>query len=216
MGKKYPMYKKLNMGDGRFKKGIIPHNKKWFGECVIKGCERKDLKAYGLCHKHYKRLLWRRKRGQDISLDGLGTRLPVSEEHGRKISIGRAGIPNSFKGKTYKDIYGDRAEEIANKKRGENSGTWQGGKSFEVYPQEFNKKLKEKIRVRDGFKCVECGVPEKELFRFLDIHHIDENKRNNSDHNLVSLCHSCHRKIHNTKQDWINYFRNLIKENINA
>lgn len=201
---------------GQFVKGIEAHNKKWFGKCVISDCPREDLKGYVLCKKHYGRLRWRRKRGQDISLEGLGKRLPRTAEHIFNNTVCRVGKTNSLNGKRYADIYGNRADEIANKRRGENSGTWQGGKSFEVYPQAFNKKLKEKIRVRDGFKCVECGVPEKELFRFLDIHHIDENKRNNSDHNLVSLCHSCHRKIHNTKQDWINYFRNLIKENINA
>lgn len=201
---------------GQFVKGIEAHNKKWFGKCIISDCLREDLKAFGLCQKHHKRLLWRRKRGQDISIDALGKRLPRTAEHIFNNTVCRVGKTNSLKGKKYTDIYGKRAEEIAKKKRGENSGTWQGGKSFEVYPQSFNKELKSKIRTRDNFKCVECNAPEKELFRNLDIHHIDENKQNNSEDNLISLCHSCHRKIHNTKQDWINYFRNLIKENTNA
>jgi hypothetical protein len=49
------------------------------------------------------------------------------------------------------------------------------------------------IKVRDTFKCMICGV--KPLER-LSIHHIDEDKKNNSPRNLICLCSSCHEKIY--------------------
>lgn len=44
---------------------------------------------------------------------------------------------------------------------------WQGGKSFEPYTTEFNRQLKDLIRLRDGYRCQLCGVPEAECFEKL-------------------------------------------------
>lgn len=73
---------------------------------------------------------------------------------------------------------------------------WQGGKSFQPYGVEFNNQLKEQIRERDGYCCQACGIPEKTLGRRLDAHHIDFDKHNNSLKNLISMCRSCHVKLH--------------------
>lgn len=35
--------------------------------------------------------------------------------------------------------------------------------------------------------------------KYLDIHHIDKNRRNNSVKNLIILCRSCHRRVHTNK-----------------
>lgn len=42
-------------------------------------------------------------------------------------------------------------------------------------------------------KCICCGEMKKRII----IHHIDEDRTNNDIFNLVPLCHSCHRLIHN-------------------
>jgi hypothetical protein len=68
------------------------------------------------------------------------------------------------------------------------------GKNIKGYTQNFNKQLKERVRVRDNFICQLCGVPELEFNRKLDIHHKDNNKENCSIDNLVTLCRSCHMK----------------------
>lgn len=81
----------------------------------------------------------------------------------------------------------------------ENSPRWNGGKSFEPYGPEFNRTLKEKIRKRDGYICQICGTRQSDLNRKLAIHHIDKNKQNNFFRNLISLCDSCHIKLHNGK-----------------
>jgi len=64
-----------------------------------------------------------------------------------------------------------------------------------TYPPEFNECLREQIRERDGRKCMKCLKPESELRRKCDVHHIDENKNNNDESNLISYCQRCHQKI---------------------
>ncbi len=41
--------------------------------------------------------------------------------------------------------------------------------------------------------CELCGLVEPEI---LEVHHIDRNRRNNRDDNLLLICPNCHRKIH--------------------
>ena len=67
---------------------------------------------------------------------------------------------------------------------------WEGGIAKEDRPIEWCEALKKKIRVRDGFICIKCGR------KGLDIHHIDKDKNNNKEENLITLCHKCHMKFH--------------------
>jgi hypothetical protein len=78
--------------------------------------------------------------------------------------------------------------------RGENSGQWRGGVSDDPYPPEFSKPLREKIRQRDHNICRICHESaEGDLGR---VHHIDANKYNNDEINLILLCKICHGKVH--------------------
>ena len=52
---------------------------------------------------------------------------------------------------------------------------------------EFSKDLKRRIKRRDNFTCQVCGITEARYRRKLDIHHIDYNKGNNSETNLITL-----------------------------
>ena len=45
-------------------------------------------------------------------------------------------------------------------------------------------------------KCQACGFPDVDC---LIVHHIDHNKLNNSDDNLMVLCANCHIKYHKNK-----------------
>jgi len=93
---------------------------------------------------------------------------------------------------------------------GELNHAWLGGLSFEIYPQEFNKYLKEDIRGRDSHICQLCGkTQEQELLeynRILSIHHIDYNKKNNSEKNLITLCSKCHMKTNSYRKYYKQYF----------
>jgi predicted nucleic acid-binding Zn ribbon protein len=70
---------------------------------------------------------------------------------------------------------------------------WLGGKSFGKYCEKFNFGFKERVRIFFKRKCFECGCYEvKERHH---IHHIHFNPSaccDNSEHEFVPLCRSCH------------------------
>lgn len=92
----------------------------------------------------------------------------------------------------------------------EKSPAWQGGKSFEEYTVKFTKELKEKIRNRDNYKCRICNSSQIQNSR-LDVHHIDYNKQNCNEDNLITLCKKHHMKTNFNRIYWTNYFRRLLK-----
>ena len=97
---------------------------------------------------------------------------------------------------------------------GKNNSSWKGGISFEPYGREFNNRLKEQIRKRDNYRCQECFRHQDELYDKngkkykLMVHHIDYNKKNNDENNLISLCRGCHSQTNFGRDDWINYYKN--------
>lgn len=71
------------------------------------------------------------------------------------------------------------------------------------YGPEFDKELKRTIKIRDRYKCQICKVNFSGKFsRYLDVHHIDENKFNNSEDNLICLCKGCHTLLHKSEIKW--------------
>jgi len=70
------------------------------------------------------------------------------------------------------------------------------------YPKEWTPELRKRIRNLDGNKCVLCDKTCEEerndtVMPTLSIHHIDEDKSNLSDSNLITVCSGCHlNKIH--------------------
>ena len=103
----------------------------------------------------------------------------------------------------------------------ENHGNWKGGLSRLPYSIRWNNELKEKIRDRDNCECQICNKTQKENLEEtnhkLNVHHIDYNKQNCSEGNLISLCSSCHMKTHYNRENWKMYFKNLIlKLNLNC
>lgn len=88
-------------------------------------------------------------------------------------------------------------KEIGAKLSGSNNPNWNGGCS--PYTPGFTKELKNEIRKRDNYKCQICGKPEKENKNH-PVHHIDFSKDNHSKDNLILLCWSCHRTIHNQER----------------
>ena len=68
---------------------------------------------------------------------------------------------------------------------GENHTNWQGGEY--IYRDKQLKSNRAKI-------CVKC---KNDDVRILDVHHIDENRKNQDLENLVWLCRNCHFLVHN-------------------
>lgn len=94
--------------------------------------------------------------------------------------------------------------------------SWKGGISFEPYSLKFNKKLREKIRKRDNYTCQNCDKTEKEHLidtgYVLSVHHIDYNKKNSRENNLITLCHLCNLKANFNRNYWKNYYNLKIKD----
>lgn len=80
---------------------------------------------------------------------------------------------------------------------GENNPRWRGGsgRTTGLYPPEWNKKLRNRIRSLDGNTCRYFGCNRPENNRRLDVHHIDGNKNNCEEWNLVSLCNHHHQYV---------------------
>lgn len=95
----------------------------------------------------------------------------------------------------------------------ERNPAWKGGISFEPYPRAFNKELKQEIRKRDRFRCQECFRHQDELGYQLPVHHIDFDKTNNDQHNLISLCRSCHIQTQFGRENWIEYYQEKVIKN---
>ena len=96
--------------------------------------------------------------------------------------------------------------------RGENSYSWQGGKSFEPYCHKFNNELKETIREKWDRICPLCNKPETENGGKLGVHHIDYNKEQGctGDFFLIPLCKSCHGKTNHNRDYWQEYLTCLF------
>lgn len=94
---------------------------------------------------------------------------------------------------------------------GKNNPNWNNGKSFEPYTPEFNKQLKELIRIRDNYYCQKCDLLEIENGQRLSIHHIDYDKENCLPNNLISLCRSCSGIVNSNRSKWEKYFLNNIR-----
>lgn len=93
----------------------------------------------------------------------------------------------------------ERIEQYAKKLEGENAPCWNGGSSFEPYGLEFNKDLKYRIFQRDGGICQIC---HELIWNGHAIHHIDYDKTNNNQENLILLCKNCHGKTNHNRDYW--------------
>ena len=112
----------------------------------------------------------------------------LSPEHRGKLCLARVG-------KTPALGHRDTVDQKLRKrlaKLGEKNPRWKGGCNY-VYPAEFSLELRHKIRHDWGFCCALCGLPQGRTM--LDIHHIDGNKNNNCEANLVPLHRKCHMTV---------------------
>ena len=128
-----------------------------------------------------------------------------SEKTKRKISNTLKEYPSSgMKGKHHsKEI----REKISKKLSREGNPNWQGGMSFLPYPSIFDSELKQFIRKRDNNECQNpfCNYLSKKL----TVHHIDFNKDNCSQFNLITLCVSCNSKANN-KYRWQRLYKKIV------
>jgi len=135
-------------------------------------------------------------------------------------SKGRKGKENSFYGKTHtlesrakisenhRNCEGENNPMFGQgeKIKGEKNGSWKGGITENPYGPEFNEELKTKVRKRDKFTCAICGK------NGYVVHHIDYEKTNNLEENLITLCTSDHAKTNFNRESWIEYFKPIVNK----
>jgi 5-methylcytosine-specific restriction endonuclease McrA len=103
---------------------------------------------------------------------------------------------------------------------GKNAVNYIHGQGYGKYSILFNDKLKEKIRKRDNYTCQNCGITEEEHIivfgEVLSVHHIDYDKQNCLDHNLITACRNCNTRANFNIEYWKNFYTNKIKEVIKS
>jgi len=80
---------------------------------------------------------------------------------------------------------------------------------------DFPESLKAEIRERDGNQCKICGVQRESYDKEFDVHHIDYDKKNGSEENLITVCRFCHGKFHGSKKQreiWKKRLSKLLEE----
>lgn len=140
-----------------------------------------------------------------IGLSHIGKRPMLGKKHSKE-SIKK--MSNAKFGKILSNEY---RRNISKSKKGEKNPNWKGGISLTPYTTDWDEDLKDSIRKRDSYICKMCGVHQDELdniYKKLDIHHIDYNKSNCNPVNLITLCRSCHMKTNHHREYWRKYFSN--------
>lgn len=145
----------------------------------------------------------RKKQSQKMT----GIKMPPRTE------IHRNKLSESGKGKIKTQEHRNNLSEARKKQEipsGKDHWNWKGGIGS-IYPKEFSRELKIKIRTRDNFTCCLCKRTEREeleeLNRVLCVNHIDFNKENCKESNLNTLCLRCNTRINRDREYWTNYFQ---------
>lgn len=124
--------------------------------------------------------------------------------------------PNYKHGKTHNNTCSNCGKKImfSSKKciechsidiKNEKNPNWQNGLSRLPYSIEWTNELKESIRIRDNHICQKC-------FKFgKQVHHIDYNKQNCKEDNLITLCRKCHCKVNFNRDYWFAYFMYIME-----
>jgi len=95
---------------------------------------------------------------------------------------------------------------------GEGNYGWKGGISFEPYSIDWKSSgIRHKIRMRDGDQCQNPECWNKGGWaNQLSVHHIDYDKKNCEDNNLITLCRSCNSRANKNTNYHINLYRNIL------
>ena len=141
------------------------------------------------CSPTCRNRFWNKFKGESVRIARLGTHHSLET----KIKIG-----NALRGRFV----------------GENSSRYIDGRTKICYPQEFFI-IKPFIKERDDYTCQNCGMTEEEhiivLGTSLEVHHIDYNKLNNDDSNLITTCKQCNVRANSNREQWTDFYQKKIQ-----
>jgi predicted RNA-binding Zn-ribbon protein involved in translation (DUF1610 family) len=181
--------------DKNYKKGFCPDCGKqiWFGSIRCKSCARKE--QYRLAPESNPQF---GKKGE----------LSPTWKHGENKCI------DCGKEIDFYAVRCQRHAKLEQYKNPENHPLFIDGRSFEPYPLEFTESLKELIRKRDNHECQNCGLIEEESLivfgHVLHVHHIDYNKQNCNENNLITLCGSCNTRANFNREYWMSFYQQKV------
>lgn len=94
---------------------------------------------------------------------------------------------------------------------GENNPNWKEINSFSTKSRRFSAKYRRICFENHEHKCCVCDE-----IKMLDVHHFDENRKNNNPENLIPICATHHNYLHSVYRDEIinkviEYRENYIK-----
>ncbi len=78
------------------------------------------------------------------------------------------------------------------------------------YGEEWTSELRRKIKKRDNYEC-QNDTAMKHV-SVLSVHHIDYNKKNNKRKNLITLCRTCHARTNGNRENWTEYFQDMMNK----
>lgn len=186
---------------------------------IVKGSSLKSgkTKSCGCLHSDVNRLV----HSIDISGNRYGRLVAVSFSHRKNKNTYwyvRCDC-GTFKQVSYAHLVGGRTKscgcikrEMLQERSGENNHLWRGGTST-IYPKIWNNQLKENIRNRDQRRCQfpDCEYEDSlGTNKRLDVHHIDGNKLDCREENLISLCHPHHMAVEKSPKSWENTFYTIL------
>ena len=144
---------------------------------------------------------------------------------GKKISV-EGGIYGSGRCRSCSTKYLHKTGKLNSKgknnpmfgirKFGKNNPNYVNGTGNAPYPLKFSKILKESIRKRDNYICQKCNITEEEHLivygKILCVHHIDYDKENCKEKNLITLCDECNKRVNHNRKYWQVYFSKKNKK----
>jgi hypothetical protein len=137
----------------------------------------------------------------------------------RCIICSKIGKNNPFFGKHHTEATKKQMSKIRIDKeiaKGINNPNYINGEGNFPYPIEFTDELKESIRKRDNYICQNCGMTEEEHLivkgQILSVHHIDYNKQNCKETNLITVCDSCNTRANFNRDYWLDFYNNKLIE----
>jgi len=192
----------------------------------VKSCLtcKKEFKSYHNLQKYCSKICYEQSQKHycvdcKIELFGHNNKTPRCTSCAKKgklnpiHKIDRNGTNNPMFGKTGHWI-GQKRPDMTQRMLGVNNINYIDGSSG-IYAPEFNKYLKNQIRDRDNYECQNCYITEEEHIiiygQILHIHHIDYNKTNCNNTNLITLCLQCNIRANKNRDIWSKFYTALLE-----
>jgi len=126
-----------------------------------------------------------------------------------------------LKGKTYEQVFGKEKARLL--KKNLSKSKLKLYRDITKHPRykglEKRERFLELIKKRDEYCCQLCGKLQTKKcptcggrYSNLDIHHIDGNRKNEEELNLILLCHSCHSGLQRIGKIKAQMFFEILQE----